>query len=265
MSPGDWRRTPVVSPARLLQTLSQRLVLMFKRILVANRGEIALRIIRACRELGVETVAIFSEADRGAAYLQLADEAYCVGPPKASRQLPEDRPRHQRRRDRQRPGDPSGLRLSLRERPLQRSLPQLQDRLHRPHARGHGPAGRQERRPQAGPRGPGAGRARQRGPDCRRGGSGARGPRDRLSGADQGFGRRRRPRHARGAERPGAQGRACSRPRPRPRRPSAMAASTWKNTSSTRATSRCRSWPISTATSCTSGNAIARCSAAIRS
>ena len=57
---------------------------MFKRILVANRGEIALRIIRACRELGIETVAIFSEADRGAAYLELADEAYCVGPPRAS-------------------------------------------------------------------------------------------------------------------------------------------------------------------------------------
>lgn len=55
---------------------------MFKRILVANRGEIALRILRACRELGVETVAIFSEADRGAAYLDLADEAYCIGPAK---------------------------------------------------------------------------------------------------------------------------------------------------------------------------------------
>jgi len=57
---------------------------MFKRILVANRGEIALRVFRACRELGIETVGIFSEADRGAAYLQLADEAYCVGPPKAA-------------------------------------------------------------------------------------------------------------------------------------------------------------------------------------
>ena len=56
---------------------------MFKRILVANRGEIALRILRACRELGVETVAVFSEADRGAAYLELADEAYCIGQPKA--------------------------------------------------------------------------------------------------------------------------------------------------------------------------------------
>jgi acetyl-CoA carboxylase biotin carboxylase subunit len=57
---------------------------MYSRILVANRGEIALRIIRACRELGIETVAIFSEADRGAHYLDLADEAFCVGPPKPS-------------------------------------------------------------------------------------------------------------------------------------------------------------------------------------
>ncbi len=57
---------------------------MFKRILVANRGEIALRIIRACREMGIETVAIFSEADRGAPYLELADEAYCVGPAKGA-------------------------------------------------------------------------------------------------------------------------------------------------------------------------------------
>jgi acetyl-CoA carboxylase, biotin carboxylase subunit len=57
---------------------------MYQRILVANRGEIALRVIRACRELGVETVAIYSEADRGARYLELADESYCVGPAKAS-------------------------------------------------------------------------------------------------------------------------------------------------------------------------------------
>lgn len=57
---------------------------MYQRILVANRGEIALRIIRACRELGVETVAIYSEGDRGAQYLQLANEAYCVGPAKAA-------------------------------------------------------------------------------------------------------------------------------------------------------------------------------------
>jgi acetyl-CoA carboxylase biotin carboxylase subunit len=57
---------------------------MYQRILVANRGEIALRVIRACRELGVETVAIYSEGDRGSRYLELADEAYCVGPAKAA-------------------------------------------------------------------------------------------------------------------------------------------------------------------------------------
>jgi acetyl-CoA carboxylase, biotin carboxylase subunit len=57
---------------------------MYNRILIANRGEIALRIIRACKELGIETVAIFSEGDRGSAYLDLADESYCVGPAKSN-------------------------------------------------------------------------------------------------------------------------------------------------------------------------------------
>ncbi|WZO97544.1 acetyl-CoA carboxylase biotin carboxylase subunit [Isosphaeraceae bacterium EP7] len=52
---------------------------MFQRILVANRGEIALRIIRACKELGVESVAVYSQADRGAPYLDLADRAICIG------------------------------------------------------------------------------------------------------------------------------------------------------------------------------------------
>lgn len=58
---------------------------MFQRILVANRGEIALRIIRACRELGIESIAVFSEADRGANYLDLADEKYCIGPALSSK------------------------------------------------------------------------------------------------------------------------------------------------------------------------------------
>lgn len=56
---------------------------MFKRILVANRGEIALRIIRACRELEIETVAIYSEADREAPYVKVADQALCIGPPQS--------------------------------------------------------------------------------------------------------------------------------------------------------------------------------------
>ena len=53
---------------------------MFSRILVANRGEIALRVIRACKEMGIEAVAVYSEADRGARYLELADDRICIGP-----------------------------------------------------------------------------------------------------------------------------------------------------------------------------------------
>src|ERR1035437_10164562 len=57
---------------------------MFQRILIANRGEIALRIIRACKELGIESVIVYSEADKNAGYLRLADQAICIGPAPAA-------------------------------------------------------------------------------------------------------------------------------------------------------------------------------------
>lgn len=57
---------------------------MFEKILIANRGEIALRVLRACRSLGIKTVAIYSSADKEAKYVKLADEAVCIGPAKSS-------------------------------------------------------------------------------------------------------------------------------------------------------------------------------------
>ena len=56
---------------------------MFKKLLVANRGTIAIRIIRACRELGIPTVAVYSTADRNAMHVRMADESVCIGPPAA--------------------------------------------------------------------------------------------------------------------------------------------------------------------------------------
>ena len=57
---------------------------MFKKILIANRGEIALRVVRACKELGIRTVAVFSEADARALHVRFADEAVCIGPAKSA-------------------------------------------------------------------------------------------------------------------------------------------------------------------------------------
>ena len=205
---------------------------MFDKILIANRGEIALRIQRACRELGIPTVAVHSTADADAMHVRLADESVCIGPPPARDSYlniagdPVGRRDHRGRRD------PSGLRLPVGERRLRRDGRGARPHLHRPVARAYPHDGRQDRGQG------GDGRARR----AAGAGLGRRGRRtwtrrgavadaDRLSGADQGRGRRRRARHEGRARAPTSSRKpgASRGPRPGPR--SATTRSISRNTS----------------------------------
>ncbi len=107
---------------------------MFRKVLVANRGEIALRVLNACRELGIRTVAVYSEADRNSLHVRFADEAICIGPPRpaesylnvpaviSAAEIADVDAIH------------PGYGLLERERQLRRSLPRLQYQIHRPAA-----------------------------------------------------------------------------------------------------------------------------------
>ncbi len=107
---------------------------MFEKVLIANRGEIALRVIRALREMGIRSVAVYSTADADALHVKFADEAVCIGPPPVAPELPEHPGHHQRRRDHRRRRGPSRLRLSVRERRVRRGVREVR------HARGSGPS-----------------------------------------------------------------------------------------------------------------------------
>ena len=116
---------------------------MFSKILIANRGEIALRIIRACKEMGVATVAVYSEADREAMHVSLADESYCIGPAPVSASYLNIGSILEIAVATGCAGRPSRLRAAVRERRVRRAVRKMRADLHRAVARDHPSDGRQ--------------------------------------------------------------------------------------------------------------------------
>ena len=95
---------------------------MFERVLIANRGEIAVRVIRACQELGVRAIAVYSDVDRDALHVRLADEAYCIGPASARESYLNIEAILRGGARAWRAGDPSRLRLPFGERRVRGGL-----------------------------------------------------------------------------------------------------------------------------------------------
>ena len=213
---------------------------MFQKVLIANRGEIALRMLRACKELGIQTVAVHSTADANAMHVRLADESVCIGPPPAKDSylnIPSILAACEiTGADAVHPG--YGF-LSENAR-FARILTEHKITFIGPsehHIRDHGRQdhGQADRRGARHSRGP---RLRGRDQDAR--GSDRARQGHRLPGDRQGDRRRRRARHEGRAQRR-RDARRDRRPRaPRPRPPSATTASTSKSTCRSRATSKSR-------------------------
>ena len=116
---------------------------MLEKIVIANRGEIALRILRACRELGIKTVAVHSTADANLKHVLLADESVCIGPPPSALSYLNMPAIISAAEVTDSVGDPPRLRLPVRERRLRRAGREERLHLHRPEGRDHPPDGRQ--------------------------------------------------------------------------------------------------------------------------
>ena len=239
---------------------------MFKKILIANRGEIALRVICACRELGIKTVAVYSEADENSLHVRFADEDVCIGPARSADSYLSVPAVISAAEITGADAIHPGLRVPVRERVPRRSLRGLPHQVHRPGAERHPAARRQGARAARDEEG-----RRARSCPAATARSTARRRRSKIArdlgypGHHQGGRRRRRPRHARD---PRGRASCASRSRRRSakrKRPSASATSTSRSTSRTRATSSSRCSAITTARSSTSASASARSSGGTRS
>ena len=237
---------------------------MFSKVLIANRGEIALRVLRACKELGIETVAVHSTADADAMHVRLADESVCIGPPPATESYLNI------------PSIVSACEITGAEavHPGYGFLSEnarFADILAAHDIAFIGPSGDHIR--MMGDKIQAKETAERLGIPVVPGSRGAvhdEGEAARIA-ADigypvhhQGGGGRRRARHEgrRAARRPAA--RASPWRRRRPARRSATMPSIWRSISAIRATSRCRCWATGRAGRCISASATARCSAATR-
>ncbi len=220
---------------------------MFKRILIANRGEIACRIIKTARRMGIETVAVYSEADRDALHVEMADDAVLIGPPAAAESyLLIDKIVEACRKTGAR-GRASRLRLPVRARGVSARAGKGRNRLHRSQSGRDRRDGRQDRIQES--RGESQ-RLDGAGPSRRHRGRKACGEdrrRDRLSRDDQGLRRRRRQGDADRAFDLGSRRRVSISPRPKPNRRSATTAFSSRSSSSIPATSKFRCSATSTA------------------
>jgi propionyl-CoA carboxylase alpha chain len=169
---------------------------MFKRILIANRGEIACRIIKTARRMGIATVAVYSEADRDALHVEMADDAVLIGPPPAAQSyLVIDKIVAACKSSGAEAVHPGYGFLSEREAFAARAG-QSRHRLHRAQPQGHRRHGRQDREQEGRGRRQRLDRARPSRRDRGRQAGREDRRRDRLSGDDQGLRRRRRQGHA---------------------------------------------------------------------